>query len=89
MSDLLTRLQPYLEQQETEYPPGLCLAVALAAQAGVIGDAEKGAVLAAVGADQAATRWRTFKARTFRGTPEECIRQWREWAESLLQSVDK
>ena len=61
MKTLLERLQPYLDRQEAEYPPGLCCAVAFASQAGDITDAEAGAVLDAVEADQDATGWRTFR----------------------------
>lgn len=89
MSDLLARMQPYLDQQAADYPPGLCCAVSFAAQDGVIGDDEEDAVLDAVQADQDATDWRAFKVRTFSGTSEERIRQWREWAEAIIQSVDK
>ena len=89
MRTLPERLQPYIDQQKAEYPPGLCCAVAFAAQAGDIKDDEEDTVLAAVEADQDATGWRTFKVRSFVGTRDERIRQWREWAEGIIQSVDK
>lgn len=89
MKTLLERMQPYLDQQEAEYPPGLYCAVAFAAQAGDIVDTEEDAVLDAVEADQDATGWRTFKVNTFTGTREGRVSQWREWAEAIIQSVDK
>ena len=89
MNALLERLAPYLDQQETEYPPSVCCAVAFAERRGVIGGAERDAVLAAIEADKAADDWGAFKCVHLRGTREDRIRQWRQWAEALIQSVDK
>lgn len=89
MKALLERLAPYLDQQEADYPPGLCCAVKQASGDGVLSATEKMNILFAVWEDQDANGWQTFRVRTFAGTQEERTRQWREWAESLLQSVDK